>query len=397
MNGVNVVEERVRCEGESAPIRQDFLRVEKLEDIDGSEWNKRLCQVEDGTSRQSSYYAGYKECYYGEKPVYLVARDEAGCIVGQLLFFFTHPYGWGIHRRGWSLLTPVLEMLLPSFYWFDGPVVFDRDRFGSISEALINWVMDEARQRGCISGRGIPSIYASDYEEKRAVLDRAFVRAGFVANPHATLVVDLTQDEETLFANLKREARNKVRKAQRQRVEIAEVGNDSEGLAMYHHVMQETARRNGLPAISLKNMRDTSWSYYYPHGVSKGFVSSHEGQLVSSQQAVIFNEIMLLGSVSYTDYSREMSIYGNDLMQWHLIKWGRENGMRALDFAGIAPHSQSSKMKAIMDFKSKWGGRHIDFCDYVVEFDNPRARAHNLLTRSLGSHVKRIERKLRKV
>jgi hypothetical protein len=397
MSGVNVVEEKVSREGIFAPIDKDCLLVEPLADFDGDEWDKRLCQVEDGTSRQSSYYAGYKERYYGEKPVYLVARDGDGRIVGQLLFFFTHPYGWGIHRRGWSFLTPVLETLLPSFYWFDGPVVFDRDRFAIISEALIKWVMDAAQRRGCISGRAIPSIYASDYEDQRAILGDVFARAGFAANPHATLVVDLTQDEDELFANLKREARNKVRKAQRQGVEIAAVGNDSEGLAMYHHVMEETARRNGLPAISLKNMRDTSWSYYYPHGVSKGFVSSLEGQLVSSQQAVIFNGIMLLGSVSYTDYSREKSIYGNDLMQWHLIKWGRENGMRSLDFAGIAPHSQSPKMKAILDFKSKWGGRRIDFCDYVVAFDNPRAYAHKLLTRTLGSIIKNIERKMRKI
>ena len=73
---------------------------------------------------------------------------------------------------------------------------------------------------------------------------------GFTVSPKAILVIDLEQSMDELFANLKKDARNKVRKAEKQGVEIVELGTDETSLQQLQQVMAETSRRNGLPALS---------------------------------------------------------------------------------------------------------------------------------------------------
>ena len=75
-------------------------------------------------------------------------------------------------------------------------------------------------------------------------------------------------------------------------------------------------------------------------------------------------------------------------MQWHMIKWAKENGMQLLDFAGIAPQATSAKLKAIYEFKSKWGGRRLAYDEFLLDSGNIKSRARSFLTHALGSWLK---------
>lgn len=370
------------------------IEVERLSQVDAEAWNNRLLGSTAGFWRQSTFFAEYKQRFWSEEPVYLIARDRAGQIAGQLLACFTHPYGWSLHRRGMLHLAPLLNICAPSFYWLDGPVIFDCDQYDEVLDALLGWMKREGKRRGCVAGKASPSVYGEDFPLCRPVLQRLYAKHGFIQHSRTTILVDLDQELETLFKNLKREARTKIRKASEQGVEVSEVRNDEEGLALLHRVMKETARRNGVPALSLETLRRSSWSYHYPQGLSRGFVSTHQGELISSQQTAVFNRIMCLGGVSYTDYSRDHRIYGNDLMQWHMIEWGKNQGMRILDFAGVAPASSSPKLRAIYEFKSKWGGREVEYAEYTLGYSSWRGRLYQSLNQALGSQLKRWHRVL---
>jgi hypothetical protein len=349
------------------------LAVERLGSPD-AEWNARLTEVAEGSWRQSTYYGEYRRAFWLEEPVYLVARTSTGAVAGQLLAFFGHPLGWGLHRRGLSFLSPACRAVYPIFYWFEGPVAFAPSLYDPTCDTLIGWMVQAGRERGCVSGRAIPSYYGRDFVSRQAALRRVFAARGFAETPKATMVVDLREDVETLHRSLAREARTKIRKALGQGVEIVEITNNDAGIDMLYHAMRETSIRNGVAALSRRGLRRSSWSRYCGQGFSKGFVSMHQGHLVSSQLAVLYNGIMHLGGVSYTDYSRANRVYGNDLMQWHMIQWGKAQGMGALDFMGIAPNSPSPKMRAIYEFKSKWGGRELEFGEYVISYPSLRGR-----------------------
>ncbi|MBT7587231.1 MAG: GNAT family N-acetyltransferase [Gemmatimonadetes bacterium] len=370
------------------------IRVQRLGQVQALEWNGRLCQRADGSWRQSTYYGEYKREYYHEEPVYLLAW-HGDRVVGQLLACFTHPYGWSLNRRNASFISPVCDRLAPWFYCYDGPVVFDDDVYLEVHAVLYGWMLEEAGRRGCIGGSVTPSFYASGYSARRGAIQEEMVACGFARHDKATLVVDLTLDLETLFGNLKKEARNKVRRAQKQAIEIVEIANDEPSLERLARVMGETARRNCVAPVDMRMLRNSSWVRLYDGGLSRGFVSQAEGELLSSQQAVTFNGIMTLGGVSYTDYSREARLYGNDLMQWHIIQWGKENGFRLVDFTGVAPKSASEKMQAIHSFKAKWGGERIEFDQFTIDLPSLRGRVGRLLINHLGTALKGWERRWR--
>jgi hypothetical protein len=370
------------------------IRVQRSGQVQAFEWNERLCRRAGGSWRQSTYYGEYKREYYHEEPVYLLAW-HGDRVVGQLLACFTHPYGWSLFRRNAMFLSPICDRLAPWFYCYDGPVVFDDDVYLQVHTALYNWLVEEAGNRGCIGGSLIPCYYADEYPQQREALQVEMACSGFERHDKATLAVDLTQDLEVLFGNLKKDARNKVRRAQKQDIEITELSNDIPSLERLARVLGETARRNQVAPNDMRTMHNSSWAHLYDSGLSLGFVSMANGELLSSQQAVTYNGIMALGGVSYTDYSREARLYGNDLMQWHVICWGKENGYRLVDFTGIAPRSASEKMQAIHAFKAKWGGQRIEYDQFSIALPSVRGTIYRLLVNYLGAGLKAVERRWR--
>jgi hypothetical protein len=364
---------------------QPFSEVRPFEP---QEWDSRLAAESGGAWIQSTHYNEDKRLERWEEPVYLQSCNGEGVVLARAAALLTHPYEWGFHRRGLKSLSPLAKRLLPVLLCNNGPTIFAAEHTAALYHEFGKWVQAASLARGCIFSRFVPAYYQEAYAGNRSEIAAGLRELGFAVSPKATLVIDLDQSMDELFANLKKDARNKVRKAEKQGVEIVELGTDETSLQQLQQVMAETSRRNGLPALSQDQLKNSQWCRQHALGLMRAFVSLHEGHLVSSQMAVVFNEIVLLGGVSYTDYSRENNIYGNDLMQWHMIKWAKENGMQLLDFAGIAPQATSAKLKAIYEFKSKWGGRRLDYDEFLLDSGNIKSRAHSFLTHAVGSWLK---------
>ena len=96
--------------------------------------------------------------------------------------------------------------------------------------------------------------------------------------------------------------------------------------------------------------------YHGSHGVMRAFVALHRGRGVAYQNVTCYNRNAQLGGVAYSDYSRSERIYGNDLMQWHVMQVVRAMGVEWLDYGGADPDSEDSKAQGIYKFKAKWGG-----------------------------------------
>ena len=342
-----------------------MIEVEISEDVDSEEWNKRVLQVAEGSYRQTSFYGAFKQTVK-ETGLYATAVDERGEVVGQLLFVSGSPFAWGLERRPFSKITlPLVRKLFPRFYWLEGPLVFVDERREEVCSALIDGVLAEARVRGSPSISGSMSFYTADPGVHTALHRRICERAGLRARQRSTIMVDLTHDHEDLWRGVKREARTKVRRAGRDGIEIVALDGSDDTLRMAHSVMCETAARNRVSPLPLADFR-RSFRHHQSVGLEEAFLSMHDGVPLSFQQALCYNGNVLLGGVSYSDHSREKRLYGNDLMQWHMIEWAKERGHRWLDYGGAVPDSADAKMRSIYDFKAKWGGRLIHYDQFEL-------------------------------
>ena len=325
--------------------------------VDSQAWNRRVAQVEQGGFRQTTWYGDFK-AQWREEALYFIARDDEGRIAGQLLTICGSPWGWALERRPLASVTqPLAKWLAPCIYWHEGPLVFCEEGADEVRRALLRAVAAEALVRRCLFVDGQSSHFESD-PETRAAFGPVARDLGWSVEQRSTLAIDFAEDLETLWSNVRKEARTKVRKAGKQEIEIARVDGDEQQLKRAHSIVVESAVRNGVAPLPFADFCH-SHRYHREVGVEHSYISLHEGVPLSFQKVVCYNGNALLGGVAYSDYSRDRRLHGNDMMQWHIVEEGKQAGWRWLDFGGAEPESADPKIQGIYRFKAKWGGKLI--------------------------------------
>ncbi len=342
------------------PIR-DSLSVKVMERVDADAWDGRVRQVPEGTYKQTTMFNRHQTQRSYEKALYFMAHNDDGEVVGQMATRMGAPFAWGLRRRPFAEVTlPLFGAMAPCMRWGDGPVLFTQTRRREVYETLVHAAIDEGVRRGCISIEAWPAFYGDDFAAEREWILEIYTGCGFQVAAQSTLVVDLRREEDELWRGIRKEARTKVRKARDQGVEILELDGDEQVLLQAHKIVQETAARNQVACWPLEEMR-LALQYHGSLGTFRAFLARYEGRGVAYQNVTCFNRSALLGGVAYSDYSREARIYGNDLMQWHVIQAVRAMGVEHLDYGGGDPNAQDPKMKGIYLFKAKWGGRPVGY------------------------------------
>lgn len=171
---------------------------------------------------------------------------------------------------------------------------------------------------------------------------------GADAAPYGSFIIDLTQTEEVLWANLHSKHRNVVRNAMKKNVEIIE---GYEFMETAHRIIEDTLKRSKLGFISLRDLQ------HFIDGLRKNvkiFIANHEGVaqgcaiIPYSQHSAYY---LYGGSISHP-LSGAMN-----LLQWEAMKTFRNLGVLRYDFVGVRiDPKEGSKQEGLMTFKQRFGG-----------------------------------------
>ena len=321
-----------------------------------AEWDDRVASTLGGSYRQTSKFARHQERSYGEKPIFFEAVNDEGKLLGLLLIRHGPAFSWGLKRRGIGYRgIELMRLLAPCLYWGDGPVILGKENRQEIYSGLVERALEEAKLRQCIAVEAWPSFYGNTSLKERSWVYKSYTDLGFSSVSGFTFLVDLRKGEDELWKSIRKEGRNKVRRAEKQNIEIVEIKSNGDLLVQAHAIVSETATRNGVKCISFEDMCQ-SFSYHRSQGVFRAFIALHNGNGVAYQHMTCFNRVVQLGGVSYSNYSRKERLYGNDMMQWHVLKTALGMDCDWLDYGGVNPTSENPKLKGIYQFKAKWGG-----------------------------------------
>ena len=161
-----------------------------------------------------------------------------------------------------------------------------------------------------------------------------------------TVVVNLNQDSDILWRNLKKECRTAVRKAWKNNVQIDEA-IDKSFIDSYFEMSQETFGKAGRLPPRSKQVFDLVWDMLQPLDRIKVLLAHYEGKLVAGGIFLRYNQ-----KVYYWDgaSSREsFSVCANNLLHWTMIEWGESNGLSEYDMLG-------ANIPSIARFKKSFGG-----------------------------------------
>jgi hypothetical protein len=158
--------------------------------------------------------------------------------------------------------------------------------------------------------------------------------------------IDLTRDENELFAKMTSACRRCVRKAEREGV-VVETAHDIQFADDYYAQLQEVfAKQRQLPTYGLERVRQLI-SHVQPTGhLLLLRARDREGRCVASGIFPHMNGVMYFwGGASWRAYQ---GLRPNEALQWEAIKIGKRKGLHTYDMGGGG------------EYKRKYGGSEID-------------------------------------
>jgi serine/alanine adding enzyme len=252
-----------------------------------------------------------------------------------------------------ALLTPVaittisgpLKALTTRLVCFGGPLLAE-DADESALESLLHEYQEQ-------TGR------AALYTEFRNLIDTthladALQSHGFTHEGHLNFLVDLTAGEDQLWRRIAAPARRNVRAAQRAGVEVGEAVAPDDVSAGYAVLREVYARlRVPLPDVSLFH---AAQSILQPLGRYKMLLAKLNGETIGVLTLLLYKHVVYYW---YTGTLRSHAkARAGDLLVWHAIRLGHDDGYGVLDFGGAGKPEQTY---GVRDFKAKYGGDLVNF------------------------------------
>ena len=214
---------------------------------------------------------------------------------------------------------------------------------------------------------------------------------GAIAAPYGTLIIDLTQDEETLFSNFSSSHRRKVRLALKAGVQICSGVEYSETA---YTLVRDTFKRSSIPFmkyIEFKRMVD---------GLGENIKI-----LIAKYQDIVQGCIVVpfSGHSAYYVYGGSIpnpETGAMNLTHWEAIRLFHGLGVKRYDFCGVRIQpDKGSKQEGLLIFKERFGPQLYGGYMWKYSLNPLKSAGYSMAVRLLrgGDIVDRERHKLKKL
>jgi serine/alanine adding enzyme len=233
------------------------------------------------------------------------------------------------------------------------------------------------------------------FTEVRHVCDAPDTRTalqaeGFVHERHLNYLIRLDRSENDLWAALSRSARQRVRSGERKGVEVEFAGGpddtgDTDVAGEAYRLLEVVYRRARVP-LADRSLFDAAVSVLGPRGMCR-LVVARLGRDVIGARFVLQHRGRMLDWYAGSD--RAFAAYSpNEVLVWHVLRWGREHGYDLFDFGGAGRPGEHYGPR---EFKAKFGGELVDFGRDILVHTPVRLR----LSRAGYGVSRRLPRRVR--
>ncbi len=171
-----------------------------------------------------------------------------------------------------------------------------------------------------------------------------------------TRVIDLTSSEDDIFQQFASQGRYLIRQAQKQNLKVIE----EKSIDNFYNLLIETTNRNQFHA----NSRE-----YYATLLNEISADNLKIWTVVLNNQPVASIIVTFANNTATYYYGASSsrpehrkLASTYFLQWHAIKHAKNQGYKYYDLMGVAPpHVKTHRLTGVSQFKSKFGGKIIEF------------------------------------
>lgn len=182
----------------------------------------------------------------------------------------------------------------------------------------------------------------------------------------STVLLDISDDLDTVMASLNQKGRHAIKRAQRDGVTTQLADTTEENCRVMYDLLAKTAE--GSFRIRSYDYYKTFWQRYTAADLGQLFFAYVDGTVVAGAFAIAFGE-----KGTYKDGAsvRERTVYGaSHLLQWRVIEWMKTKGVKTHDLCGVPPSDQiknpNHQWYGIGRFKASFSK---EVTDYVGAYD----------------------------
>jgi peptidoglycan pentaglycine glycine transferase (the first glycine) len=285
-------------------------------------------------------------------------------------------------------------------FWYvpHGPVLdVGHPRAAERMRALLVGLREVALAAGAVAVKVEPRL--ADDDPARALFERRGLRrTDEFLQVSRTRIVELADDEK-LIAGFDKDTRYGVRRAAREGVAVAvhEDAADDEAVDRLHGLVQETQRRAGFPMPAVERYR-VVWKALAGRGRAAILEATRDGELLASGMVVIEGDrSFYLFSGSRREEAGEPKRYASYALQWEMMRYARQRGVRRHDLWGVAPAGSGPDhpWHGVGLFKKGFGGEEVGWVgswDLVVDPARYRLRTAVGIGRGWLRRIRRLRR-----
>lgn len=331
-------------------------------DVDNT-WNKFLKYSNSSNIFQTRQWACFSLNYLNKEPLFfdLIENDKS---IAKCLFLkesFMHNFFF--ERIFGSFIIYILYKFFPVLTTVGGPILLDNnlDVKKQFILKIINYC--EVTKIKKIEIQSFPLDEADLILEKKLFED-----CGFIVKVWGTFLIDLRNNKEALWNNIKKEARKLIKKTEKEGV-VVEFAQDENDLREYYSLLKLHRKSLGLRTYSFDNVLQL-WKNFRTKEEKnyEVLLAKKDGNLLAAMAVLVFNGNIVEIAAARSSLSMNEKIYANDLIKWRIIEWGNSLGYLTYDLGGVNPNPKTEKEDGIFKFKEKWGGKFFRYNIYTKNF-----------------------------
>lgn len=234
-----------------------------------------------------------------------------------------------------------------------GPLVDFND--SKLVKTVFDKIIEVAKQEKCVFVRMRPQLSASD-KNLKLLASLGLKKSPMHLAAEHTVMIDLTKSEEELLADMRRQTRYEVRRADKVGIKVS-TSSDEKIFEEFHKVQAETAKRQNFVPPNLKTLLAEKEAF---------------GKDIVIYKATLENEPVAYGLIikngGEADYYEAASTLLNRKMPgayallWQAMKDLKKEGYLRFNLWGIAPAGQPNHRYAgVTTFKTGFGGEVVEF------------------------------------
>ena len=187
-----------------------------------------------------------------------------------------------------------------------------------------------------------------------------FKENGYEYSGWKNFLLDLNRPLDDIWRGLKKSRRYGINKAKRKGVIIEEV-EDKEYLPIFYNLLKETYKKRNNPLEDISNFEAT-FDILVPKNRAKFFMAKYNEKYVSALLILLFKDNIYMWYLGSSQNKKDLSACPNDLLVWHAIEHGIQNGYRVFDFGGGGVPEDTSGW---VEFKKQFGGKLVNYGRYT--------------------------------